>query len=105
MDTRKSPIVKPTAFGVGLSEITYGVDLNQPNLYLNSCRSDLYLFRHFIWFPINAQRTLLESEEFFKPKHRGRIAVSIPPRIMIDVGRHVQGDTVRERAWRDRGEI
>jgi hypothetical protein len=79
--------------------------MNPPKLYLDSCRSDLYLFRHLIWFPINAQHALLESEEYNKPKHRGKIAVSNPPRVMIDVGRHVQGDTVRERVWRDRGEV
>jgi hypothetical protein len=48
---------------------------------------------------------LLESEEYNKPKHRGKIAVSNPPRVIIDVGRHVQGDTVRERVLRDRGEV
>jgi hypothetical protein len=48
----------------------------------------------------------VESEEYFKPKLSGQLVVSIPSisRVMIDVRKHVLGDTIRERAWRDRGE-
>jgi hypothetical protein len=61
METRKLPIVKPTAFGVSSSEITHGVDLNPPKLYLNSCRSDLYcifLVIPFVFLQMHSMRCL-----------------------------------------------
>jgi hypothetical protein len=98
MDTRKSPMVKPTAFAVGLSEKTHGVDLNPPKLYLNSCRSNLYLFRYLIWFPINAQHALLESEEY--KAQTSRTDSRVNPTQSHDrhrktcPGRHSQGESV-----------